>query len=87
MIIALYNQLLLLRKERPKKKSRYKPEFFSGFLFVTAKVEYITAMIIPHLIFYSAVHIYDFHIFKTSIKIICAYGHPKPLGSNGACHE
>ena len=28
----------------------YKPEFFSGFLFATAKVAYITAMIILHLI-------------------------------------
>ena len=27
----------------------YKPEFFSGFLFATAKVTYITAMIILHL--------------------------------------
>ena len=27
---------------------------------------YITAMIILHLILHSAVHIYDFHIFKTS---------------------
>ena len=26
-----------------------KPEYFSGFLFATAKVPYITAMIIPHL--------------------------------------
>ena len=40
--------------------------FFSGFLFATAKVAYITAMIILHLILHSAVHIYDFHIFITS---------------------
>ena len=45
----------------------YKPEFFSGFLFATAKVVYITAMIILHLILHSAVHIYDFHIFKTLV--------------------
>ena len=32
----------------------------------TAKVAYITAMIILCLILHSAVHIYDFHIFKTS---------------------
>ena len=42
----------------------YKPEFFSGFLFATAKVPYITAMIILHLgsclhlILHSAVHIW-----------------------------
>ena len=45
-----------------------KPDFFSGFLFATAKVAYITAMIILHLILHSAVHIYDFHIFITSIN-------------------
>ena len=30
------------------------------------QLAYITAMIILHLILHSAVHIYDFHIFKTS---------------------
>ena len=40
----------------------YKTELFSGFLCATAKVAYITAMIILHLILHSAVHIYDFHI-------------------------
>ena len=47
-------------------ESRTSLNFFSGFLFATAKVAYITAMIILHLILHSAVHIYDFHIFKTS---------------------
>ena len=43
-----------------------KPEmFFSGLLFATAKVAYITTMIILHLILHSAFQIYDFHIFKT----------------------
>ena len=32
------------------------------------KKAYITAMIILHLILHSAVHIYDFHIFKTLLK-------------------
>ena len=41
-------------------------DFFSGFLFATAKVAYITAMIILHLILHSAVHIHDFHICITS---------------------
>ena len=44
----------------------HKPEFFSGFLFAAAKVAYITAMIILHLILHSAVYIYDFYIFITS---------------------
>ena len=39
---------------------------FLGFFFATAKVVYITARIIPHLILHSAVHIHDFHIFITS---------------------
>ena len=42
----------------------YKPEFLSGFLFATAKVAYITAMIFLHITFHSEVHIYDFHIFR-----------------------
>ena len=45
----------------------YKTELFSGFLCATAKVAYITAMIILHLILHSAVHIYDFHTFITSV--------------------
>ena len=37
----------------------------SGFLFATAKVAYVTAMISPHTILHSAVHIYDFQILLT----------------------
>ena len=52
----------------------YKPDFFfSVFLFATAKVAYITAMIILHLILHSAVQIYDFHIFKTSVLCIVRF--------------
>ena len=36
------------------------------FLFATAKVVSITAVIFFHIILHSAVHIYDFHIFITS---------------------
>ena len=39
--------------------------FFSGFLFATAKIAYITAMIFIHMILHSAVHIYVIHIFIT----------------------
>ena len=42
--------------------------FFSGFLFATAKVAYVTAMIILHLILHHTVHTYDFHIFINSIN-------------------
>ena len=41
----------------------YKPEFFSVYLFATAKVVYITAIIFLHIIVHSAVHTYDFQIF------------------------
>ena len=61
-----YMQLLQLRKECHISRIPYKPEFFSGFLFATAKVAYITPMIILHLILHSAVHIYGFRIFVTS---------------------
>ena len=40
---------------------------FSAFLFATAKVAYVTAVIILHLILHFAVHIYDVHIFMTSV--------------------
>ena len=43
----------------------YKPEFFSGFLFATAKVASICVMIYFHIILHPAVHIYVFHIFIT----------------------
>ena len=50
--------------QRSKVRIPYNP--FSGFLFVTAKVASITAMIYLHVILHPAVHIYDFHIFITS---------------------
>ena len=40
---------------------------FSGFLFTTATVASITAMIFFHIILHPAVLVYDFHIFITSI--------------------
>ena len=42
----------------------------SCFLFATAKVAYITAMIFIDIILHSAVHIYVFHIFITSSKTV-----------------
>ena len=47
--------------------------FFSGFLLVTAKVAFITAMIFLHLILHPAVLIYDFHIFTTSKLELCQH--------------
>ena len=41
-------------------------KIFSGFLFATAKVAYVTAMLILHLILHSASSHNDFHIFITS---------------------
>ena len=47
---------------------RLDKNLFSGFLFATSKVAYITVMSILHLILHSAVHIYDVHIFKNFTK-------------------
>ena len=53
MIIAVIYATFAVAKRKPEKIQ-------------ACKVAYITAMIILHLILHSAVHIYDFHIFKTS---------------------
>ena len=53
-----------LRKESVR---AYKPDFFSSSLFATAKIAYVTAMIFLHIILHFAVHIYDLHIFITSV--------------------
>ena len=45
----------------------YKPDLFSSSLFATAKIAYFTAMIFLHIILHFAVHIYDVHIFMTSV--------------------
>ena len=51
--------------QRSRVRIPYMPEFFSGFLFTTAKVASITAMISFYIIPHPAVHIYDFHISIT----------------------
>ena len=48
-------------------ESRTNLIFFSGFLFATAKVASMTAMIFFHMILQPAVLIYDFHLFMTSV--------------------
>ena len=48
----------------------YNPEFFSGFLFAPENVASINAMIYFQIIVHPAVHIYDFHLFITSYKIV-----------------
>ena len=65
----LYMQLLQLQKESLKK---FRLVQDSGFFIATAKVAYtcVTVMFILHLILHSAVHIYDFHIFKTVISLL-----------------
>ena len=52
--------------------SRTSLNCFSGFLFATAKVAYITAMIFLHIILHTTVHIYDFHIFTSKYKRLCS---------------
>ena len=58
-IIAVICATFAAGKRKPEKDSGF---FFSGFLFATVKLVYITAMIFLH----SAVHIHDFHISTTS---------------------
>ena len=43
--------------QRSRARIPYKPEFFSGFLFATAKVTSITAMIYFYIIPHPAIHI------------------------------
>ena len=43
----------------------YKPEFFSGFLFATAKIASISAMVFFRIVLHPAVLINDFHVFIT----------------------
>ena len=73
MIIAVINVTFAAAKRKPEKIQActgFEPLtsaipvqrstnnfFFSGFLFATAKVAYVTAMIILHLILHSSVHI------------------------------
>ena len=53
--------------KRSRVQIPYKPEFFSGFLFATAKVvSIIIAMIFFHIILHPALLIYDCHINITS---------------------
>ena len=51
------------RKFRLRIQIPYRPEFFSGLLFTTAKVVFITAKITLKFMSLSTVQIYDFHIF------------------------
>ena len=59
----------LLRVGRGLHRYRRGHEFFSGFLFATAKVAYLHCDDHPSFnSSHSAVYIYDFHVFKTSIQ-------------------
>ena len=51
--------------QRSRVRIPYKPEFFSAFLFTTAKVASLTAMIYFYIIPHPEVHVYDFHISIT----------------------
>ena len=60
------NYIFELRRSRSRVRVPYKPEF-SGFLFATAKVAYITAMIFLQIILHSPVGLYQ--NFKTERNI------------------
>ena len=67
--------------KRSRVQIPYKPEFFSGFLFATAKVvSIIIAMIFFHIILHPPLLIYDCHINITSntvgwLTILCPWMH------------
>ena len=65
-IIAVIYAIFAVAKRKPEKKKSVRLVRPVRFLFATAKVAYITAMIFLHIILHSAVHIYDFRIFTTS---------------------
>ena len=69
-LVSLIGRALHRYRKSQGFKSRTSLKPFSGFLSSTAKVAYITAMIILHLILHSAVHIYAFHIFRTLVFFI-----------------
>ena len=49
----------------------YRPEFFSGLIFTTAQVVFITAKIAFIFTSLSAVQIYDFHVFTAVQDLTC----------------
>ena len=57
--------------QRSRVRIPYNPDFFfPGFLFAAAKVASITPMIYFNvIIIHPAAHIYDFHIFITSLRV------------------
>ena len=66
IIIAVMDATGEVAKRKPAKNSGSS----TGFLFLTAQVASIAAMIIFPLILHPAVHVYDYHIFITSHSLI-----------------
>ena len=67
---------------RSRVRIQYKHGFFSGFLFVTAGVASVTAMVFFHIILRLAVH--DFHLFTTSMHDIIITLFDYLLGAEGS---
>ena len=61
-IFAVMNTTRAVVKMRPEKKLRPVQNFFSGLIFTTAQVVFITAKISFIFTSLSTVQIYDFHI-------------------------
>ena len=64
--------------------AKRKPEFFSDFLFATAKVVSITEMIFCHIIFHSPVLIHDFSYIHNFGRFLI---HPSLYFSNLSCSK
>ena len=60
--INIFHAIPVQRSQRSWVQILYRPEFFSGLIFTTAQVVFITAKIAFIFTSLSAVQIYDFHI-------------------------
>ena len=63
-LIALLVRALHRYSQQSWVRIPFKHEYFSGFIFTTTYVVYLTAMIVLLLNLYFAVQIYEFHIFS-----------------------
>ena len=61
-VINIFHAIPVQRSQRSWVQIPYRPEFFSGLIFTTAQVVFITAKIAFIFTSLSAVQIYDFHI-------------------------
>ena len=62
--------MIFIYFQRSRVQIPYGPEFFSGLISTTSSVVFIAARI-AYICLFTAVHIYDFHIFPVIIISDC----------------